>query len=116
MEKPYEVLFFLENESVAIVEIKRTDLPESATPDMKYHWVRCTKSNHLVDLFTFWKMNATDELQERWFEQGELKFSPLSGYFEDSAGRISLQNHTGNLPPEEVLCPICNALDIFYNK
>nr|WP_320059050.1 hypothetical protein [uncultured Bacteroides sp.] len=116
MEKPYKVLFFLENESVVIAEIKRTDLPDTATPDMKFHWVKCLKKSTLVEIFTFRAMNATDELQERWFEQGELKFSKSEGYFEDADGRIALQNHTDRLLTDAVLLSIYKALDALYNK
>ncbi|WP_071145125.1 hypothetical protein [Bacteroides ihuae] len=116
MENPYKVLFFLENESVVIAEIKRTDLPDTATPDMKFRWVRYVKKSTFVEIFTFRAMNATDELQERWFEQGELKFTKSEGTFEDADGRVTLQNYTDRLPADAVLLSIYKALDALYNK
>ena len=116
MENPYKVLFFLENESVVIAEIKRTDLPDTATPDMKFHWVKYVKKSALVEILVFRKMNATGDLQERWFEQGTLKFTKSEGYFEDADGCIVLQNHTGNFLADTVLLSIYKALDALYNK
>ena len=116
MENPYKILFFLENESIVIAEIKRTDLPDTATPDMKFHWVKYVKKSALVEILVFRAMNTTEELQERCFKQGTLKFTKSEGSFEDADGRIALQNHTGSLLTDTVLLSIYNVLDVLYNK
>ncbi|ALD20532.1 hypothetical protein [Hymenobacter sp. DG25A] len=83
MPVPYHWLFFLENDTTSIVEIKRTDLPGEQNPDKVYHWLFFEKQSHLLHKLEFVSMNAQPDFQERTFQQGQLRFTAEAGTFTD---------------------------------
>jgi len=110
MSSVYQILFLLENEEALICEVKRTDLVD-APKDKKYHWVFYDKTDGSVQKLSFVSMNSSDDIQERSFKQGELKFNASEGVFEGEDNRFVLQNHTGNSLSKIVLEKICCYLD-----
>jgi hypothetical protein len=83
MPVPYHWLFFLENDSISIVEIKRTDLPGEQNPDKVYHWLLFDKDTQQLQKLAFVSMNSQPTLQERTFQQGQLQFTTETGTYTD---------------------------------
>ncbi|AIZ64296.1 hypothetical protein PK28_12485 [Hymenobacter sp. DG25B] len=79
----YRPLFFLENDSISLVEIKRTDLPGEQNPDQVYHWLRFDKKTQQLQKQAFVSMNSQPTLQERTFQQGQLQFTTETGTYTD---------------------------------
>lgn len=111
MNSTYKILFLLENEEIIIAEVKRTDLAD-APKDQKYHWIFYDKAGDSVEKLSFVSMNSSEDLQERTFVQGELKFNNSEGAFERDGKRFVLQNCTGNSLPKTVFRHICQYLDL----
>jgi len=109
----YKILFFLENEQFIIAEVKRTDLSD-LPKDQKYHWVIFDKANYFIEKLSFVSMNSSENLQERTFKQGELKFNEFQGVFEREGESFVLQNHTGRFLPEAMFRLIYCYLDSLY--
>ena len=78
----YEILFFLENDSIAIFEVKRLDLVESADPAQHHQWFLVEKKQQSLSPLTFVAMTNEGKHHERVFEQGILQFDDLQGSFE----------------------------------
>lgn len=110
MSSVYQILFLLENEEALICEVKRTDLVD-APKDKKYHWVFYDKTDRSVKKLSFVSMNSSDDLQERSFKQGELKFNDSEGLFEGAGKCFILQNHSGISLSKIVLDKVCCYLD-----
>ncbi len=77
----FECLFFLENTSMYIIEVKRTDLPADAEPSHKFKWLRIAKTDLETETLIFQSMDSAGDLEERFFEQGYLKFNEIEGTF-----------------------------------
>jgi (E)-4-hydroxy-3-methylbut-2-enyl-diphosphate synthase len=78
----YEILFFLENDSIALLEVKRLDLDETADTSQRYQWFLVEKKLQSLSPLTFVAMTNDDKRHERVFEQGTLQFDELQGTFE----------------------------------
>ena len=77
----FECLYYLENFYLDIIEVKRMDLPNTATASEKFHWLRIDKKSLKVTPLTFRSMDSSGEVEERYFEEGFLKFNPTIGTF-----------------------------------
>lgn len=105
MKTNFSCLYFLENEQYVIVEIKRNDLSENADLSEIFRWLVLDKSNQKIQTLTFRSMDSSGEVQERFFEQGYLKFNNESGtYIEKfNSGQHQLENRTGTPLPTEII-------------
>jgi hypothetical protein len=77
----FDCLYFLENFSMQIIEIKRTDLPEDAELSKKFKWLKFDKETDQLSELEFSAMDSSGEIEERYFEQGYLKFNNSTGTF-----------------------------------
>jgi len=77
----FECLFFLENSLLYIVEIKRTDLAEDADIAEKFKWLMINKDNLAIKELHFNSMDSSGEIEERYFQEGYLKFNATTGTF-----------------------------------
>lgn len=77
----FECLYFLENFSMQIIEIMRTDLPEDAEVNKKFKWLKFDKESYQISQLDFSSMDSSGEIEERYFEQGYLKFNSTTGTF-----------------------------------
>lgn len=77
----FDCLYFLENFSMQIIEIKRTDLPEDAEISEKFKWLKFDKETNEISQLDFSSMDSSAEIEERYFEQGYLKFNNTTGTF-----------------------------------
>ncbi|GAA3964304.1 hypothetical protein GCM10022246_16840 [Pedobacter ginsengiterrae] len=77
----FKTLYFFENTDIIIMEIQRMDLADHADASELYHWLFLDKlSDSLVKLW-FRSMDTSTEIQERYFEQGYLKFNSLDATY-----------------------------------
>ncbi|RZL18210.1 MAG: hypothetical protein EOO96_27965 [Pedobacter sp.] len=77
----FECLFFLENSLLYIVEIKRTDLAEDADIAEKFKWLIINKDTLAIKELHFNSMDSSGEIEERYFQEGYLKFNATTGTF-----------------------------------
>lgn len=77
----FECLFFLENSLLYIVEIKRTDLAEDADIAEKFKWLIINKDTLAIKELHFNSMDSSGEIEERYFQEGYLKFNTTTGTF-----------------------------------
>ncbi|TGE29253.1 hypothetical protein [Hymenobacter metallicola] len=98
MPVPYRTLFFLDNASTSIVEIKRLDLPDEQAPDVLYHWLLFDKASRRVTKLEFLSMNSLPQAEEREFEQGSLRFDQHTGVYTSAttgqAQQLAASRHT----------------------
>jgi hypothetical protein len=77
----FECLYFLENFYLYILEIKRTDFPKDAPVETIYKWLMIDKETLTITPLSFNSMDAAGEIEERFFEEGYLKFNNNIGTF-----------------------------------
>ena len=77
----FECLYFLDNLQLSIIEVKLNGLPDNATAAEKFHWLKIEKESMVISPLTFGAMDSSGEVEERYFEEGFLKFNSLSGTF-----------------------------------
>lgn len=77
----FECLYFLENPTVQLIEIKRTDLAGDVEVSQKFKWLRIDKETMKISALDFSSMDSSGEIEERYFEQGYLKFNQAMGTF-----------------------------------
>jgi len=77
----FKCLYFLENFYLQIIEIKRVDLPEDAEIAEKFKWLTIDKESMSVTQLHFKSMDSSGEIEERYFEEGYLKFNSSIGTF-----------------------------------
>jgi hypothetical protein len=81
MTPEFNCLYYLENDTICILEIKRTDLPENADIAERFRWLQLKIASLKVESLEFRSMDRSDNVEERFFEQGYLKFNPETGTF-----------------------------------
>lgn len=108
MKPAFSCLYYLDNSEHCILEIKRTDLPENADISEVCRWLVLTKQSQQVPQLTFRSMDSSGEVQERFFDQGYLKFNSQNAtYIEKfNSAQHQLDNKTGQLLPEELIATI----------
>lgn len=77
----YKILYLFENAETLIMEVKRTDLPEGTDIAQVYHWLYLDKLTFSMVKLWFRSMDSSAEIEERFFEQGYLKFSNTEATF-----------------------------------
>lgn len=77
----YKILYRFENADTLIMEVKRTDLQEGADISQVYHWLYLDKLTQSMVKLWFRSMDSSAEIEERYFEQGYLKFSSTDATF-----------------------------------
>jgi hypothetical protein len=81
MKPSIKCLYHLESEALSILEIKQTDLPIDAPKSDIYKWLSYDKLTNKVVQLIFNSSDSSEDIQERYFEQGYLKFNRQSGTF-----------------------------------
>lgn len=75
----FKCLYLLENDELYILEISRTDLEDGAPASEKFRWLKIEKATMQVADLTFRSIDAAGEIEERYFEEGFLKFNGTTG-------------------------------------
>jgi hypothetical protein len=81
MSPAFTCIYFLENTDTYILEIKRNDLPQDEDVSKIYQWMRVSKDFQHTDPLTFRSMDSSIEVEERYFDEGFLKFNHSTGTF-----------------------------------
>lgn len=81
MTASYKILYLFENTEILITEIQRLDLPKDAKVDEVFHWLYLEKQSSSFVKLWFRSMDSSAEIEERYFEQGYLKFSETEATF-----------------------------------
>ena len=112
MKPDFTCLYFLENEKHVVLEIKRYDLEENADIADVYLWLVIEKESGKILRLTFRSMDSSGEVQERFFDQGYLKFNSQTGtYIEKfNSGQHQLENKTGQPMPAKIIDSLTNYL------
>lgn len=86
------------------MEIKRTDLTEDADISEIFRWLILDKKTEEIQSLTFRSMDSSGDVQERFFEQGYLKFNDQSAtYIEKfNSAQHQLDNQTPAILPTQI--------------
>nr|WP_068886756.1 hypothetical protein [Pedobacter panaciterrae] len=97
MKPFFTCLYYLENDSDCLLEIKRNDLPADADISDIFRWLYINKHTFEISPLVFRSMDSSGEVQERFFDQGYLKFNDHTGtYIEKfNSAQHQLENKTG---------------------
>ncbi|NRF39581.1 hypothetical protein [Pedobacter foliorum] len=97
MKTAFTCLYYLENDSNCLLEIKRNDLPANADISDVFRWLHLNKETSEFSPLTFRSMDSSDEVQERFFDEGYLKFNAQTGtYIEKfNSAQHQLENKKG---------------------
>lgn len=77
----FEYLYLLSNPYLHIIEVKRVDLPDTASAQQKFLWLKIDAKTLEVSQLDFRSMDSAGAVEERYFEQGYLKFNEQAGTF-----------------------------------
>lgn len=95
----FECLYLLSNPHFHIIEVKRIDLPDTASAEQKFLWLKIDTKTLDVSQLNFRSMDSAGTVEERYFEQGYLKFNDQTGTFIEKYNsaqhplhRLGLQN------------------------
>lgn len=81
MSSSYQVIYLFENSDLIIIKMKLNDFILGGNSWDAYHWLYFDKlSKSLVKLW-FHSSDSSTAIEERYFEQGYLKFSETEGTF-----------------------------------
>jgi len=94
---PYKILFHLENESIDILEIKRSGITENDKSKL-YHWLLYNKVNDMIYKLNFQDMRSVEGKEYRKFDEGELRFDKKKGTYEDKNEKQHLNLSDTNTP------------------
>jgi len=81
MLSSYKILYLFDNAETLIMEIQRLDLPDGSDISQIYHWLYFDKLTHSMVKLWFRSLDSSAEIEERFFEQGYLKFSESEATF-----------------------------------
>ncbi|KQC00748.1 hypothetical protein [Pedobacter sp. Hv1] len=112
MKPKFDCLYFLDNTTVFIIEIKRTDLAEGADISAVYNWMKIDKATLEVTSLSFRSMDSSAQVEERFFEEGYLKFNEDEGTFIEkfNSGQHQLTNRKNVVLSEAIKSSIENYL------
>ncbi len=108
----FECLYYLENFYLSIVEVKRLDVAADAPAQERLRWLRIELDSLAVSPLQFSSMDSAGEIQERFFEEGFLKFNNEIGtYIEKyNVTQHPLTNKTSSNLPENIKTAIASFL------
>ncbi len=97
----FECLYLLDNSEFYLLEIKRNDLSDYAPISEKFKWLKIAKQDLSTVQMTFRSMDASDQIEERYFEEGFLKFNSEEGTFIEkyNSAQHALTNKSGEELP-----------------
>ncbi len=99
MSSKYKILYFFQNSDTTILEIQRLGLPENADAEATYHWLYYDKITGSLIKLWFRSMDSSTDIEERYFEQGYLKFNKTEAtYIEKHNSSQQKLNTMGTRP------------------
>ncbi len=112
MSPAFTCIYFLENTDTYILEIKRNDLSQDEDVSKIYQWMRVSKDFQQTSPLTFRSMDSSLEVEERYFEEGFLKFNHNTGTFIEkyNSAQHQLESKNSSEVPQELTNAINNFL------
>ena len=112
MVPTFTCIYFLENTDTYILEIKRNDLLQDEDVSKIYQWIRVSKYFQHASSLTFRSMDSSLEIEERYFEEGFLKFNSNSGTFIEkyNSAQHTLEAKSSSEVPQALTDVITNFL------
>lgn len=107
----FECLYLLSNPHFHIIEVKRIDLPDTASAEQKFLWLKIDAKTLEVSQLDFRSMDSAGTVEERYFEQGYLKFNEQTGTFIEKYN--SAQHSLHRLDPQNLEQRIRQAIASF---
>jgi len=103
MSSNYKIRYLFENADTLIMEIQRLDLRDDADISQIYHWLYFDRLTSSMVKLWFRSMDSSAEIEERYFEQGYLKFSDTEATFIEkyNSSQHRLINHSKQECSEE---------------
>lgn len=114
MKPAFTCPHYLENELYCVLEIKRRNFDPQTTISLPDQWVYVDKQNLKISPLTLRSVDSSGEIQERFFDQGYLKFNGQNGTFIEkfNSAQHQLENKTGKDPAVEIQ----EAIILFLSK
>ncbi|MNK22095.1 hypothetical protein D3C87_403660 [compost metagenome] len=108
----FDCLYLLDGIEFHLLEIKRNDLVDHAPISEKFQWLKVSKLDHSISKLTFHSMDSSQEIEERYFEEGFLKFSINTGTFIEkyNSAQHILTNRSNDQLPEALNKQISDLL------
>lgn len=112
MHPAFNCLYYLENTEHCILEIKRKDLPQDSELAEIYLWLIFDKKSSQIQRLNFRSMDSLGDVQERFFDQGYLKFNNEKGTFIEkfNSGQHQLVNKSNEPLPAFINKVLANYL------
>jgi hypothetical protein len=103
MPADFDCLYFLDNSTLCILEIKRIDVADHAPAEEKYQWLLLYKEHLDIKPLLFKSQDNSGEVEERFFDLGYLKFDLHEGVFIEkfNSAQHRLQNKDCKQFPEK---------------
>jgi len=114
MSTSFTCIYFLENTDTYILEIKRNDLSPDEDISKVYQWMRISKDFLQASPLTFRSMDSSMDVEERYFEEGFLKFNRNTGTFIEKYN--SAQHNLEAKSSSEVPPGLTDAINDFLRK
>jgi len=111
MKPAFNCLYYLEDGKTCIVEIKRTDLIADADISEVFRWLKIDIQSSEASGLDFRSLDRSDNIEERFFDQGYLKFNPEHGTFIEKFN--SAQHQLENKTKTELPLNIRTAIETF---
>ncbi|MES2830036.1 MAG: hypothetical protein V4687_17900 [Bacteroidota bacterium] len=111
MKSSFKCLYHLENGTLAILEIKQTNLPDQAPKSDVYKWLCLDKKSGKIIQLIFNSMDASGDIEERYFEQGYLKFNQETGTFIEKFN--SAQHQLLNAGKDSISHSMVESVELF---
>lgn len=113
MKPAFKSLYHLENGTHHILEIKRTDLESDADVSDVHKWMYIDKASLTINQLWFSSMDAASGVEERYFDQGYLKFNASEGTFIEKFN--SAQHQLINKGKEKLPPPLTVAIEKYLS-
>ena len=109
----FECRYHLENYDLYIIEIKRTDLDNDAPIADRFKWLKINKETLEITQLNFASMDSAGEIEERYFEEGYLKFDSKTGTFIEkyNSGQHALERKTDLELPDNLINSITESIN-----
>ena len=112
MTPTYEILHFFESPALFIAEIKVQGVNNDVDLSLKFHWLYYDRVNGALIKLWFKSMDSSPSVEERYFEQGFLKFTAVSATFIEkfNSSQHTLDNRSDETPNPALL----SILDSYF--
>jgi hypothetical protein len=107
----FKCLYNLENFDFWILEIKRTDLGNDALAAEQFKWLKINKEDLAIIALHFSSMDSAGTIEERYFQEGYLKFDHETGTFIEKYN--SAQYSLTRMTDLELSSPVAAAIADF---